>query len=85
MPRSTSQNFCSQCPCSCGEPHLPPTSARDPPIVAGRCGSVSYGVPAPSPWVLMCTLVFVCPPGVESLFPPVLLKSCSQILLTFKV
>ena len=33
----------------------------------------------------MCTLLCVCPPRVESLFPPVLLKSCHQILLSFKV
>ena len=37
------------------------------------------------PWVLMCTLLCVCPPRVESLFPPVLSKSCNQIPLTFKV
>ena len=33
----------------------------------------------------MRTLLCVCPPRVESLFPAVLLKSCSQILLAFKV
>ena len=33
----------------------------------------------------MCTLLCVCPPRVESLFPPVLLKSCDQIPLAFKV
>ena len=33
----------------------------------------------------MRTLLCVCPPRVESLFPPVLLKSCSQIPLAFKV
>ena len=37
------------------------------------------------PWVLMCTLLCVCPPRVESLFPPVLSKSCNQIPLDFKV
>ena len=31
--------------------------------------------------ILLC----VCPPRVESLFPSVLLKSCNQIPLTFKV
>ena len=31
------------------------------------------------------TTLCVCPPRVESLFPPVLLKSCNQILLAFKV
>ena len=33
----------------------------------------------------MCTLLCVCPPRVESLFSPVLPKSCNQILLAFKV
>ena len=33
----------------------------------------------------MHTLLCVCPPRVESLFPPVLSKSCSQIPLVFKV
>ena len=37
------------------------------------------------PWVPMRTLLCVCPPRVESLFPPVLLKSYNQILLAFKV
>ena len=63
----------------------PPTSAGDPPILAGRSGSVFYWVTALSPWVLMHTLLYVCPPRVESLFPPVLSKSCSQIPLAFKV
>ena len=35
--------------------------------------------------VPMRTLLCVCPPRVESLFPPVLLKSCNQIPLAFKV
>ena len=62
-----------------------PASAGDPPTLAGRSGSVSYGVTAPSPWVLVCTLLYVCPPRVESLFPPVLSKSCNQIPLAYKV
>ena len=33
----------------------------------------------------MCTLLFVCPSRMESLFPPFLSKSCSQIPLVFKV
>ena len=33
----------------------------------------------------MHTLLYVCPPRVESLFPPVLSKSCNQILPAFKV
>ena len=85
MPKSTSQNFCCQCPCSCSEQQPPPVSAGDPPALAGRSSFVSYGVTAPSPWVLMCTLLCVCPPRVESLFPSVLLKSCNQIPLAFKI
>ena len=63
----------------------PPTSAEDPSTLPGKSGSVSYGVTAPSPWVLLCTLLCVCPPRVEFLFSPVLSKSCNQILLAFKV
>ena len=85
MPRSTSQNFCFQCPCPHGETLPPTASAGDPPTLAGRSGSVSYGVTAPSPWVLMRTLLCLCPPRVESLFFPVLLKCCNQIPLAFKV
>ena len=33
----------------------------------------------------MRTLLCVCPPRVETLFPPVLLKSCNQIPLAFRV
>ena len=84
-PRSTSQNFWCQCPCPCGEPQPHPTSAGDPPTLASRSGSGSYGVTTPSLWVLMHTLLCVCPPRVEFLFSPVLPKSCNQIPLDFKV
>ena len=49
MPRSTSQNFCGQCPCPCNEPQPPSASAGDPPTLGdrsgsgGRSGSVSCG------------------------------------------
>ena len=61
-----------------------PASAGDPPTLAGRSGSVSYGVTAPSPgsW---CAHYFVCVLQEWSLFPPVLSKSCNQISLAFKV
>ena len=85
MPWSTSQNFCCQYPCPCSEPQLPPTSAGDPPTLVGRSASVSYRVTAPSSWVLVHTLLCVCPPRVGCLFPPVLAKSCNQIPLAFKV
>ena len=88
MPMNTTQNFCCQCPCPRGElqpPPPPPCLCRRPSILARRSGSIFYGVTAPSPWVLVHTLLCVCPPRVESLFPPVLSKSCNQILLAFKV
>ena len=49
MPSSTSQNFCCQCPCPLSEAQPPPASAGDPPTLAGKSGSASYGVTAPSP------------------------------------
>ena len=61
----------------------PPTSAGHPPTLAGTSASVSYGVTAPGD--PMQTLLCVCPPIVESLFPPVLSKSCNHVLLAFKV
>ena len=85
MPTCTSQNFCCQCPCPCGEPHPPPTSAGDPPTLAGRSISEFCRITAPFPWVLMHTLLCVCPQRVESLLPSVLLKSCNQIPPAFKV
>ena len=44
MPRSTSQNFCCQCPCPHSELQPPPASAGDPPTLAGKSSSVSYRV-----------------------------------------
>ena len=85
MPRCTSQNFCCQCPCPHGETEPSPASPVDPPTLAGRSGSVSVGGHCSFPWVPTCTLLCVCPPRVESLFPPVLSKSCNQIPLAFKV
>ena len=61
-----------------------PASVGDPLALADRSGSVSPGVTAPSP-VSRCADYFVCPPGVESLFLPVLSNSCNQIPLAFKV
>ena len=43
---NTSQNCCCQFLCPHSEPQLPPTSAVDLPILAGRSGPVSYGVTA---------------------------------------
>ena len=84
MPRSTSQNFCCQCPCPCGNPQPPPASAGDPPTLAGRSGLVhSMGSLLLPPWS-WCPHYFVCA-LLESLFPPVLSKSCNQTPLAFKV
>ena len=63
---------------------LPPTFAGGPPVLAGRSGPVFYSVTAFIPWVLVCTRLCVCPPGMEFLFPSVLCKPCSQIPLAFK-
>ena len=49
-PRSTFQDCYCQCPLSHVEPLLTHTSMGDPPTLAGRSHSVSYGVTAPFPW-----------------------------------
>ena len=82
MPVSTPQNYHCQCLCPQREPQLPPTSAGDPPVLAGRSGPVSYEVTTffPGSWYtqdLVCTLQ-------ELLFPPVLWNSCDQTPLAFK-
>ena len=68
MPRSTSQNFCCQCPCPHSETQPPPAFAGDPPTLAGRSGSVSCGVTAPFPgsW---CAQYFVSSKSGVSVFP----------------
>ena len=76
-PLSTSKNCCSLSLCEPQPPPLPltTTSARDPPALAGRSGSVSCGVTAPFPWILVCTRprvpsrsgVSVSPSPVEAL------------------
>ena len=60
------------------------TSTRDPPTRAGSFDSVSRGGSAPFLWVLVCIRFCLCPPRLESLFPPVLWKSYNQIPLTCK-
>ena len=59
------------------------TSTRDPPT--GSFDSVSCGGSAPFLWVLVCTRFCLCPPRLESLFPPGLWRSCNPILLAFRV
>ena len=61
-----------------------PASTGDPPTLAGGFGSVSGGLTS-FLWVLVCARFCLCPPRLESVFPPVLWKSCNQIPLAFKV
>ena len=76
MPRET-----FQCPCPCGEPLLTHSSTGGPPTLARSFSSVSCGVTASLPWVLVCAEFCLCPSRLESLVSPVLCKSCNQILL----
>ena len=60
------------------------TSTREPPTLAGSFDSVSCGGSASFLWALVCTRFCLCPPRLDSLFPPVLWKSYNQIPLTCK-
>ena len=62
-------------------PHL----TGDPPTLADSFPSVFCGVTAPFLWVFVNTKFCLCPLRLESLFPPILWKSCNQIPLNFKV
>ena len=65
--------------------HLPglllptPASAGGLPTRASRFASISCGVTAPTPWVLVCMRFCLCPVSMESPLPPVLWKPCNQI------
>ena len=80
---SIPQNYRCQCLCPCSEAQLPPASAGDPQILAGRSGPGSYEVTAFSPGSGMHEILCV-PSRVELLFPPVLRDSCDQTPLAFK-
>ena len=71
----------SPCPYPCGQPLLTHISTGGPPPLAVSFGSVSCVVTAPLLWVLLCAKFCLCPPRLESLFPPVLWKSYNQIAL----
>ena len=61
-------------------PHLPRRPSNTSRLVLPTCG-----LTAPFLWVLvLIRFIFLCPPRLASLFPPVLRKSYSQILLTLK-
>ena len=81
-PVSLSSRWATGIPCLCRRPSNSSIDWKRPvswsfSLLWGHCSfplcSVHY------------TLLCVCPPRVESLFPPVLSKSCSQILLAFEV
>ena len=52
MPRSTSKNFCCQCPCPHSEPQPPPAASGDPPTLAGFSlgEGIRSNVGVPSRW-----------------------------------
>ena len=56
-------------PPSRSKPLLIHTSIGNPPTLAGRFGSVSCGVTAPFPWVLVHARFCLCLPTVESVSP----------------
>ena len=69
VPRGSSRDCCCWCPHPHSERLPTHASAGDPLALAGRSGSVSWGVPAPFPWVPVHTRFCVCPPGVDTLSP----------------
>ena len=58
------QDGCCQYPCPCSRSLPTHACTRDPQTLRGRSGSVSYGVTAPFPWVLVHTSFCLCPPWV---------------------
>lgn len=64
--------------CPHKEPQLPPAFLGFPPRPTGRSDPGSPGVPA-LPWDPVHMESHLCPPRVESLFPPVLWSSCTHI------
>ena len=84
MPRETFPTWYCLCLQPLGEPLPVHASTRDPLTLAGSFGSVSCGVTAPLLWVLLHARFCLCPPRLESAFPPVLWKSYNQIPLAFQ-
>ena len=56
-----SQDCCCQCPCPSGKPLPTHISSREHPTLSSRSGSISCGVTAPFPCVLVhaCKILFV--------------------------
>ena len=82
-PMNIPWGLCHPCLCPQSEPYLIPASPGDPLRSAGRSGPGSYEASA-LPWVPVHMKPGVHPPRVESLFPPVLWSSCTQVPLAFK-
>ena len=82
-PTRASQDCCCWC-LSLWQATDSPSSAGGPQTLTGRSGSGSCRATAPFPgsW---CTQGLFVPSRVESLFCPVLWKSCNQIALAFTV
>ena len=62
--------LCKHCFIQCPWPHCRPlsthTSTKDSWTLTGESGSVSsYGVTAPSSWVLVYTRICLCPPRIQ--------------------
>ena len=72
------QDCCCQRPCPRSRPLPAHTSTGDPQTCTGRSGSASCRVAYPFPWALVHARSCLCPPRGESLFLPVLCKSCNQ-------
>ena len=80
MSRDTCQDCCCQCPHPCGKLPMTHVSSRDPPLLAGCSCSISCGVTAPFPWVLVCVRFYLCPQVWSLCFPQScvnsVIKSC---------
>ena len=68
-----SQDCCSQCSSPCGGPLPTHAPAGDAQTLTGKSGSISCGVTAPFPWVMMHTRFCLCLPRV-SVSPLVVFK-----------
>ena len=82
--RETFSDCCCQCPSPYGEPLPTHTSTGDPHTSRWFWFSLPWSCYS-FPLGLGVCMVLLCPPRLESLFPPVLWKSCNQIPLAFKV
>ena len=77
MPRCISQDWCCLCSHSMAG-HCQPTLLQETPKHSGNYGSVSCGVTAPFPWVLVFTKFCLCPPRIcfPKSYKRSVIKSC---------